>query len=82
MISESPSEDSGWIADQQEDIQNRGEPGAVPGEIRLEKGDVPVDVQIIQYDAAQIEEVQINNLRDVQKFASMPSMTWVIVTRL
>lgn len=80
MTDESQTDESGWIADQLEDVQNRGEPGAVPGEIRLETGDVPVDVQIIQYDVEQLEEMQINNLRDVQKYAAMPSRTWVNIT--
>lgn len=79
MTSIQNEDESGWIADQLEDMQNRSEPGSVPGEIPLESGDLPVTVHIIQYDADELQEVEINNLHDVQRYAAMPSMTWVNV---
>jgi magnesium transporter len=84
---ESPEEqdeeqESGWIADQLEDVTRRNLPGSVPGHITSDPDAMPVRIRVIQYDVDQLQEISITDPQQIRQYVDQPAVTWVNVDGL
>ncbi len=58
------------------------EPGAAPGSMVIPPGALPTRLRVMDYDAARLDELEVSTVRELARFRSSRSVTWIDVQGL